>query len=123
MHPPRKRRLLLALAGASMFFATPAQAADVVFDLRIERGQVPEKQRRLRVNEGDAVHLRFSTDRPLTLHMHGYDIERRVEPEQIATMDFAAHATGRFPLYVHDPTGSGQGHAEALLLYVEVYPR
>ena len=123
MHAARKRRLLLALAGASMFFATPVKAADVVFDLRIERGQVPEKQRQLRVNEGDTVHLRFSTDRPLTLHLHGYDIEQRVEPEQVATMDFAARATGRFPLHVHEPTGSGNGHAEALLLYVEVYPR
>jgi hypothetical protein len=124
MHFARNNRvLLLVLVAASMFVAAQAKGAEVVLDIRIEHGRVPESQARLRVNEGDTVHLRFSVDRPLTLHLHGYDIEQRVDPDRIGTMKFEARATGRFPLRVHDPAAREKAHQEALLLYVEVYPR
>lgn len=118
-----KRRLLLAFACAPMFAATQVKGADVVLNIRIQLGRVPEGQRRLRVTEGDIVRLRFSVDRALTLHLHGYDIEQRVEPGTVGTMTFEARATGRFPLHAHD-AGVGQvAHEEPPILYVEVYPR
>ncbi len=64
----------------------------------------------------------WTTDRPLTLHLHGYDIEKRVAPGTVTEMTFTADATGRFPVHVH-AQGAGPAHEEALLVNVEVYPR
>ncbi len=35
------------------------------------------------------------------LHLHGYDIEKRIEPGAVTEMTFTARATGRFPVEVH----------------------
>ncbi|HTS21526.1 MAG TPA: hypothetical protein VMN79_06895 [Casimicrobiaceae bacterium] len=120
-----QRRLVLALTLALLLSGQPAGAAEVSVDVRIENGRVPESAQRIRVTEGDSVRLRFFVDRPMTLHLHGYDIERRVAPGQVGEMAFTARATGRFPLHAHGgAAGAGQGaHGEAALLYVEVYPR
>jgi hypothetical protein len=103
--------------------ASAASAAEVSFELRIERGQVPAAMRRIRVGQGDVVRLRWTSDRPLALHLHGYDIETKVEPGKAAVMSFTARATGRFSVEEHRPQGSG-GHAHgAPLVRIEVYPR
>lgn len=120
-------RIYVVLATLSLMsaFSTGVQAAEVSFNLRLEAGRVPESMRVLRVKEGDVVRLRWSVDRPAILHLHGYDIEKRVDPGVIAEMTFTARATGRFPLHAH-PIGAaaagGQTREEAPLLYVEVYP-
>ena len=121
----RRRKLLFAVGGAACALTIRANAAEVAFDVRIDHGRVPDNMRRLRVTQGDIVHLHFIVDRPLTLHLHGYDIERRVEPGKVAEMTFPARATGRFPLHVHGAGASADQASteEAPLLYVEVYPR
>jgi hypothetical protein len=101
-----------------------AIARDLAFDLRIEGGSVPEAMRLIRVKQGDVVTLRWRTDRPVVLHLHGYDIELRVEPGAVAEMTFAARATGRFPIVAH-AAGVGAGdhvRDEAPLAHVEIYP-
>ncbi len=102
--------------------AWSALAAELTFDLKIERGRVPDNMRLIRIRQGDVVKLRWTTDRPLTLHLHGYDIEKRVAPGTVTEMTFTADATGRFPVHVHEQ-GAGPAHEEALLVNVEVYPR
>jgi FtsP/CotA-like multicopper oxidase with cupredoxin domain len=59
----------------------------------------------IRVQQGDAVTLRWTSDQALTLHVHGYDVERGVVPGATATMGFTARATGRFPIEVHGSEG------------------
>jgi len=111
----------LALAGTLL---TRAQTPEVVFDFQIENGRVAERMRRVRVNQGDAVRLRWSTDRPITLHLHGYDIETKVRPGAVAEMAFIARATGRFPVEEHKPAASGtHSHGEVPLVRLEVRPR
>jgi len=112
--------LFIALAGATM---VAAQAREVVFDLRIESGRVPAYRRLIRVSQGDAVRLRWASDRPIVLHLHGYDIETRVEPGAIAEMTFTARATGRFPVEEHRSNARGHSHGEAALVRIEVRPR
>jgi hypothetical protein len=57
------------------------------------------------------------------LHLHGYDIETKVEPGAAAEMSFNARATGRFSVEEHKPkTGGGHTH-EAPIVTIEVYPR
>jgi hypothetical protein len=112
--------LLLIIAGS-----TSVAAAELTFDIRIERGRVPDAVRLIRVNEGDVVKLRWTSDQPLVLHLHGYDIEKRIAAGAITELVFTAYATGRFPIHIHEQ-GAGAGdhaHENLPLATVEVYPR
>ena len=115
------RAILLACAAAGAVGG--ARAAELTFVLAIENGRVPANMRRIRIKRGDAVKLQWSTDRRLTLHLHGYDIENEVVPGAITDMTFTAHATGRFTVEPHmakQPSG-GHAHGDALVT-IEVYP-
>ena len=120
-------RMCVLLAALSCAGATgvDAQAAELTFNLRLEGGHVPTSMRLVRVTEGDVVRLRWSVDRAVVLHLHGYDIEKRIEPGVVGEMTFTARATGRFPLHAHaiGADANGEGRDDAPLLYVEVYPR
>jgi hypothetical protein len=110
--------LLLGLA-----FAPPAHAADLAFDLKITAGHVAKSMRVIRVQQGDSVKLRWTSDRAIVLHLHGYDIESKVEPGSVAEMSFLARATGRFSVEEHKTnTQGGHSHGEALVR-IEVLPR
>jgi translation initiation factor IF-1 len=115
--------LVVALAAGAA--CGGALAAELTFDLRIERGRLPENMRNIRVKQGDVVKLRCTADRRTTLHLHGYDIELRVEPGVTRELTFTARATGRFPLHVHGPTERSGSHAheEPPLATIEVYPQ
>ena len=54
------------------------------------------------VAEGDRVVLRINTDSPLEIHVHGYDIEREVEPGEPTELSFRARLTGRFEIENHE---------------------
>ena len=120
------RSLTLAILSYALIgHATPAaaQTPDVVFAIGIENGRVPPGLRLIRVKQGDAVRLRWRSDRPLLLHLHGYDIETKIEPGAVAELAFTARATGRFPIHVHTPKQGGGHTHEAPLVQVEVLPR
>jgi hypothetical protein len=104
--------------------ASLAQAADLTFDLAIKGGRVAQSMRLIRVKQGDSVKLRWTSDRPIVLHLHGYDIERKVAPGGVAEMSFVARATGRFSVEEHrtDAKG-GHSHGEAALVRIEVLPK
>ena len=92
---------------------------------RAEHGQVAQNMRLIRVKQRDVVKLRWGTDQPLTLHLHGYDIEQKVEAGTIAEMKFTARATGRFPVHLHDARerAGSHSHHEPPLVLIEVYPQ
>lgn len=122
---PGKYFFLFALVLAATITGTGAKGAELTFNLRIEDGRVPDDMRVVRVKQGDVVTLRWRVDQPVILHLHGYDIDRRVEPGAVGEMRFTAGATGRFPVHAH-PVGARPGsraQEEAPLVYVEVYPR
>jgi hypothetical protein len=107
--------LALSLGGAS--------AAEVTFALRVENGHVAQNMRLIRVKRNDVVKLEWSTDRPMTIHLHGYDIEKEIAPGAITEMTFTARATGRFTVEPHlgkTPSG-GHEHGDVLVT-IEVYP-
>ncbi len=111
--------LLLILGGGAS-----AAAAELTFDIKIEHGRIPETMRLMRVHEGDVVTLRWTSDRPLVLHLHGYDIEKRVAADAVTELAFTAYATGRFPIEIHapGPGAGGAAHEGAPLAVIEVYP-
>ena len=115
--------LTLSPVLASGLGITGANAEELTFNLRIENGKLPVNMRLVRVKQGDVVKLRWSTNKQIELHLHGYDIERKVEPGVVAEMTFTARATGRFPVQEHQAQ-SGGGHTHgAPIVQVEVLPR
>jgi hypothetical protein len=105
-----------ALAVASSIVA--AQGAAKVFELLLVKGRAPSGEETLRVKRGDRVELRFKSDRPIVLHLHGYDIERKATPQAPAVIAFDAKIAGRFPVSEHT---HGAGHHRAIV-YLEVHP-
>lgn len=113
--------LAVAAAGGIEPLSLPesrAQSSPKAFDLAIANGRVSVKGDTIRVKKGDHVELRWSSDRPIVLHLHGYDIVRRVAPDSGVAMEFKAHLTGRFPVSEH----KDHGRHERPILYLEVHP-
>jgi hypothetical protein len=52
------------------------------------------------VAEGDQVALRMPSESPVEVHVHGYDLEGEIEPDEAATLSFKANTTGRFEIEV-----------------------
>jgi FtsP/CotA-like multicopper oxidase with cupredoxin domain len=131
---PRASRPVLWAAGALALLAahaaSGAEDAPVVHELAIAQRAVAGESV-VRVTEGDRVVLRWTTDEPAEIHLHGYDLTGDLVPGETTEMAFEAHATGRFPVTAHgfgehgdDEDGHGhEDHEEAVLVYVEVYPR
>ena len=123
---PTTRRALLAGAGAAavavaVLAAPPITRAETkAFDIAIKDGKVVGAKS-VRVTRGDRVILSWTSDKPMKLHLHGYDIERTVGPDKPADMMFDARATGRFPVEVHTDQKGGHGHTA--LFHLEVYPK
>jgi len=121
---PLRHTLIAAVLLLASLPTLRAQTPEIVFDLKIEEGRLAANMRLIRVRQGDAVKLRWTTDRAIALHLHGYDIAVKVEPGAVAEMAFKARAAGRFPVEEHKPnTEGGHSHGEAPLVRVEVSPR
>jgi hypothetical protein len=107
---------LLAIALA-IVAAGAARAETRAFELALKNGQLLESQRLVRVMQGDEITLKWTTDRPYTLHIHGYDLEAKLAPQAPVELKFTARATGRFPMEIHGPG------TERTVGYLEVHPR
>lgn len=125
---------LLAVASPSACGSSEGPQ-DRQFDLEIREGKLNMNPAVIKVNQGDTVTLRVKSDEHGDFHLHGYDIEIGVGPDEAAPMRFTASATGRFNITFHasDESGEGGSHeggshhegeeAEVLLATLEVLPR
>ena len=93
--------LVIALALGLLFLglrpdAPSGEPQEHLIELEI-RGDsiIPEE---ISVREGDLVTLGITADRPIELHLHGYDLEEEVEPGEPAELSFDATITGRFEI-------------------------
>jgi hypothetical protein len=119
------RRLLASILALSLSSAliVAAVAAEVTYALTIANGRVPDNMRLIRVKQNDVVKLEWRTDQPLTVHLHGYDIEQELKPGTVTEMTFTARATGRFTVEPHIGRTPSGGHAHGdVLVTIEVYP-
>jgi hypothetical protein len=92
------------------------------FDLQLAGRRITKGPTTMRVTQGDRVEMQWTTDQPVRLHLHGYDVELAVTPEAIAVMRVRADATGRFPIAAHDD-GEGKDKSHRPVAYLEVHPR
>ena len=114
----RQRAWSILPAVVVAFVATGGALAEPrLFELALKDGRLPESQRLVRVRQGDEVTLQWTTDRPFTLHFHGYDLEAKLVPQTPVELRFTARATGRFPLEIHGPG------TERTVGHLEVHPR
>jgi len=116
MRIANSRRAYLA---AAMLAASTgsALADDRVLDLAIHGAKPPARPPVLSVLEKDRVLVRVTSDQPVQVHLHGYDIESDVAPDHPASLRFTANATGRFPIEIHSKD------KQKPLAYIEVQPR
>jgi len=100
-----------------------AYAAEVSYVLALANGRVPDNMRLIRIKQNDVVKLEWSTDKPISIHLHGYDIEQDVKPGTVTEMSFTARATGRFTIEPHVGKTPSGGHTHGdVLVTIEVYP-
>ena len=116
------RALMLALSLSSALILA-VDAAEVTYALTIANGSVAPNMRLIRVKQNDVVKLEWRTDKPISVHLHGYDIEQELKPGATTEMTFTARATGRFTVEPHIGKTPSGGHAHGdVLVTIEVYP-
>ena len=108
--------LIAALLGAAI---ATAHAEDHVFTLEIHGDTPIAKSQVLTVSQNDQVEIRVSSDKPVQVHLHGYDIEKDIVPNVVTSFRLKATATGRFPIEIH----SKEPIKQRPLAYLEVRPR
>jgi heme/copper-type cytochrome/quinol oxidase subunit 2 len=94
----------ILILGGLFFLLRPDSPAgaprDRSIDVSIEGGEMSPAE--ISVNEGDRVTLLVSSEEPMELHLHGYDVEQEIEPGQEAELRFEADLTGRFEIEDHE---------------------
>jgi FtsP/CotA-like multicopper oxidase with cupredoxin domain len=117
--------VLACSAPAGAGAADAAEAPEKMFELALTRGTLPAAQRALRVDKGDAVRLRVTSDAPGELHLHGYRIALKLSENTAADVRFKAFASGRYALEWHaagEPAGT-RGHHGPPLATLDVRPK
>ena len=116
----QRRAYMMAVVLVAFQLVSREGAAETrAFELAVRNGELPAELRVVHVRQGDDVMLRWTTDKALTIHLHGYDIEMPLTPAGAVSMRFTARASGRFPVEIH---AHGRG-GHRVLAHVEVHPR
>ena len=113
----RVRLQLIAWVALATIAGPAAAAASQSFSVELAGGRVRGEET-LKVRKGDQVQVRLSSDKPMVLHLHGYDIDTKVAPAAPALLTFKADIAGRFPVHEHR---EGPGNHRAVL-FIEVHP-
>jgi hypothetical protein len=89
---------------ASISAPEPGSAAydwsKVTFDLAVREGAMTPDE--VEFEEGDHLRLRLTSEEPLQVHIHGYDLQRELASGKSVTLSFEADLTGRFEIEDHE---------------------
>ena len=101
------RPTLPRMPSAATDAAAPASnALRREFDLTVAGGKLVSGPAVIEVVRGTEVTIRIRSDRVDDLHLHGYDLHARIDPDAPAELTFTADKTGRFEFELH------QSHVE-----------
>ncbi len=98
-----KAAMLLVFAVAGLLAAACGSGggpASHSIDLEI-RDRALAGQDVIQVKKGDSVSLNWTVDEPVTIHLHGYDIEKAISPGAVVVFEFTADIEGRFVMEAH----------------------
>jgi plastocyanin len=98
----------------------PAAPKPVTTKIDIRGGEVAGGPAEINATNGDTVVIVVSADAPDDIHLHGYDIEKKVEPGKPATFRFKANLEGEFEIESHVAEDAGR---DPLLGTLIVEPR
>ncbi len=80
---------------------TPAdEPQERIYDVAIAGGAMNPGE--ISAEEGDFVTLRLTSESPVEVHLHGYDLEEEVSPGEETELSFQADATGQFEIEDHE---------------------
>lgn len=113
-------------------FSTVGFAAEKELQISLHDGVIAQKEKTFRVRKGDKVTIHWTSDVPLELHLHGYNLTTKLRPGGAVTTSFIAHTLGRFPVEKHGGSHEREqakpgrrlqiGKADTAVLYIEVRP-
>jgi FtsP/CotA-like multicopper oxidase with cupredoxin domain len=101
-------------AGSTPVSPTPETPKPDPIRIRVEGGEPVGGTERVRVKKGERVEIDVVADAADEAHLHGYDIEKELEPGKTARFRFKADIEGVFELELH--------HSGAQLARVTVKP-
>ncbi len=120
-------RTLLASAFCVASAAMAAGPESISHSIAIKDGLVARAQRVLKVPHHSSVRIEWFVDRPMTVHLEGYDLSVTPTAEKSALMQFKAFATGRFAVHAHEGERRGvastHAHGRGAVLWLEVHPK
>jgi plastocyanin len=76
--------------------------------IQIRGGKVVGGPADIKVTKGDAVRIVVSADAPDEIHLHGYDIEKKVSPGKPARFKLTADVEGIFEIESHVAEDAGR---------------
>lgn len=103
-----------ASAAAAPVSIAPATAAHR-FEFAIQNGRKSSGPDVMPVMQGDDVTLLLVSDSADEVHVHGYDLEEKLQPKHATALSFKADRSGRFTIELH--------HSHVELGALEVQPR
>ena len=86
----------------------PASPKPEATRIDIRGGEVGGGPAEIHAKNGDTVVIVVSADSPDDIHLHGYDIEKKVEPGKPATFRFKANLEGEFEIESHVAEDAGR---------------
>jgi hypothetical protein len=90
----------------------PPKAKQIV--IVVDGGQPRGGIHRPKIEKGEKIVLVIRSDAGKEVHVHGYDVERPLEPGKTLRIPITATVPGRFEVELHDP--------DVLLAVLEVRP-
>jgi hypothetical protein len=112
-----KSLILLALAAVMSAGADP----ETTVNLELEKGELVGGSDTFRFREGEHIDILWTSDEPVELHLHGYDLTVSASPEAPGELRFTGSITGRFPVTSHGSADGGPG-GHRVLIYIEIHP-
>ena len=88
--------------------AAPAPPKPQATRIQIRGGNLVGEPAEIHAKNGDTVVIVVSADAPDDIHLHGYDIEKKVEPGKPATFRFKANLEGEFEIESHVAEDAGR---------------
>ena len=115
---PWTRASIHLLAAFLVLTPTHTRAETLTFEVTIRDGSTASPPV-LRARKGDSIVINWTTDVPLVIHIHPYQVEQEMTPDKPATMDLLASISGRFPIEAHFATSAPR---HKVVAYLEVLP-
>ena len=86
----------------------PAPPKPEATKIDIRGGNLVGEPAEIHAKNGDTVVIVVSADAPDDIHLHGYDIEKKVEPGKPVTFRFKANLEGEFEIESHVAEDAGR---------------